>query len=96
MHDLRLVMSRVALLVGIRIVIGSVVSMWASKFRRVAADGVEPRDPVTFIGTAATLAAVGAVAGWLPAGAPHGLTRQRCCAKLEEAVTTGRTYEIIA
>ena len=29
--------------------------------------GLEPRDPATFVGAAVTLAAVGTVAGWLPA-----------------------------
>ncbi len=62
-----LVLSRVALLVGAGIVVGAVVSAWASKFVASLLYGVEPRDPVTLIGAAAILAAVGAVAGWLPA-----------------------------
>jgi putative ABC transport system permease protein len=29
--------------------------------------GIEPRDPATLAGAAITLAAIGAIAGWLPA-----------------------------
>ena len=56
-----------ALLVGAGILIGAVVSAWASKFVTSLLYGVEPRDPVTFVGAAAILAVVGALAGWLPA-----------------------------
>jgi predicted permease len=64
---MELVLSRVALLVAAGIVIGAVVSAWASKFIATLLYGVQPRDPVTFVGAAAILAAVGAIAGWLPA-----------------------------
>ena len=63
----RLVLSRVALLVGAGILIGAVVSLWASKFVASLLYGVQPRDPVTLIGAAAILATVSALAGWLPA-----------------------------
>src|SRR5205814_9724174 len=63
----RLVLSRVSLLVGAGVVVGVGVSMWASTFVGALLYGLEPRDPLTLIGAAAVLAAVGALAGWLPA-----------------------------
>ncbi len=64
---LGLMLSRVASLVGVGIIIGAIVSAWAAKFVASLLYGVEPRDPVSFVGAAVILAAVGAVAGWLPA-----------------------------
>lgn len=61
------VLSRVALLVGLGIVAGTAVSMWLSKFVAALLYGLQPRDPITLAGAALTLAAIGAVAGWLPA-----------------------------
>jgi putative ABC transport system permease protein len=63
----RLVLSRVTMLVGIGVVVGAGVSVWASTFVATLIYGLEPRDPVTLIGSAAVLATVGVVAGWLPA-----------------------------
>jgi predicted permease len=62
-----LVMSRVAWLVGLGIVSGALVSLWASRYVGSLLYGLEPRDPLTFAGAAATLALVGALAAWLPA-----------------------------
>jgi putative ABC transport system permease protein len=63
----RLVLTRVSILVGIGVLVGAGVSVWASKFVATLLYGLEPRDPVTLVGSAAMLAAVGALAGWLPA-----------------------------
>jgi putative ABC transport system permease protein len=63
----RLVLSRVTLLVGLGIVAGAVVSLWLSTIVAKLLFGLEPRDPVTLIGAAVVLAAVGMLAGWLPA-----------------------------
>ena len=63
----RLVLSRVTLLVGVGIVAGTGVSLWMSTLVAALLYGLEPRDPITLIGAALTLAAVGAIAGWLPA-----------------------------
>jgi putative ABC transport system permease protein len=63
----RMVLSRVALLVGLGIVAGAVVSMWMSKFVATLLYGLQPRDPATLAAGALVLAAVGAIAGWLPA-----------------------------
>jgi putative ABC transport system permease protein len=62
-----LVLSRVSVLVGIGVIVGAAVSVWASKFVATLLYGLEPRDPVTLAGASITLAAVGALAGWLPA-----------------------------
>ncbi len=63
----RLVLSRVALLIGLGVIVGASVSLWASTFVASLLYGLAPRDPATLIGAAVTLAAVGAVAGGLPA-----------------------------
>ena len=65
-------LSRVSMLVGLGVVIGAGVSLWASQFVTTLLYGLEPRDPVTLAGSVAVLATVGAVAGWLPA---HGASR---------------------
>ena len=62
-----LVLSRVTALVAAGIVVGTVVSVWASQFVAVLLYQVEPRDPMTLVSAAATLAAVGAIAAALPA-----------------------------
>ena len=63
----RLVLKRVATLVTIGILVGAGFSLWASRFVSSLVYGLRPRDPVALIGAAITLAAVGALAGWLPA-----------------------------
>jgi len=63
----RLVLSRVSMLVGLGVLIGAGISSWASQFVATLLYGLEPRDPATLVGSAAVLTAVGAVAGWLPA-----------------------------
>jgi len=64
---IRLVLSRAAALVGAGIVIGTVVSVWATRLVASLLYDVQPRDPVTLAGAAALLGAVGILAGWLPA-----------------------------
>jgi putative ABC transport system permease protein len=63
----RLVLSRVSVLVGLGVAVGAGLSWWASTFVATLLYGLEPRDPVTLVGAAGMLAAVGAFAGWLPA-----------------------------
>jgi ABC-type lipoprotein release transport system permease subunit len=63
----RLVLSRVTLLVGVGVLVGAGVSVWAAKFVETLLYGLEPRDPVTLLGAAVVLGTVGALAGWLPA-----------------------------
>jgi putative ABC transport system permease protein len=66
-HIVWLVLSRVSFLVGIGVTIGLVVSLWASQFVASLLYGLEPRNLATFFGAAVVLAAIGLVAGWLPA-----------------------------
>jgi putative ABC transport system permease protein len=68
----RLVFCRVSILVTVGVLVGLGVSLWASKFIAPLLYSVEPRDFVTLASSAAVLAAVGAVAGWMPA---HGASR---------------------
>ena len=63
----RLVLVRVTLLVAMGVAAGAGVSVWASQFVAALLYGLEPRDPITLAPSAAVLAAVGALAGWLPA-----------------------------
>ena len=63
----RLILRRVALLVGLGIAAGALVSLWASKYVGSMLYGLDARDPSTFAGAAITLALVGALAAWLPA-----------------------------
>ena len=64
---IRLVLGRVSVLVGIGIVVGAGLSLWGAQFVSTLLYGLEPRDPATLAGSAGVLAAVGAIAGWLPA-----------------------------
>lgn len=63
----RLVLARVALLVGGGVLIGAVTIWWASAFIESLLFGLAPRDPATIVGAIVMLAAAGALAGWLPA-----------------------------
>jgi putative ABC transport system permease protein len=63
----RFVLGRVAVLIGMGIIVGIGVSMWATTLVTSFLFGLEPRDPVTLITACLILAAVGALAGWLPA-----------------------------
>jgi ABC-type antimicrobial peptide transport system permease subunit len=63
----RLVLSRVTMLVAIGVVAGVGVSVWASTFVGSLLFGLAPRDPLTMTGAVAVLVGVGGFAGWLPA-----------------------------
>jgi putative ABC transport system permease protein len=63
----RMVLSRVSLLVGVGVLVGACISVWTSTFLASLLYGLEPRDPATLLGSAVVLAAVAALAGWLPA-----------------------------
>src|SRR5439155_9108582 len=47
---IRLILSRVLLLVGIGVIVGMGVSLWASRFVAALLYGLEPRDPATLVG----------------------------------------------
>lgn len=63
----RLVLSRVTALVVLGVIIGAGISLWVSRYVASLLYGLEPGDPITLVGSAAVLAAVGALAGWMPA-----------------------------
>ena len=62
-----LVLRRVALLVGVGTLVGAAAALWASRFVSTLLYGLEPRDPLTLVAAMLVLAAIGAMAGWLPA-----------------------------
>jgi predicted permease len=62
-----LVMRRTAILVGIGIAAGALLSFWAVQFVESLVFGLEPHDLATFAGAAATLVFVSALAAGLPA-----------------------------
>jgi len=64
---IRLVLRRIILLVAGGTAIGIAMSLWLSRFIAPLLYGLEPRDPVTLSLSAAALALVGILAGWLPA-----------------------------
>ena len=55
------------MLVGVGLLIGGVVSWWASRVVASLLYAVESRDPVTLAGAVLVLAFVGMLAAWLPA-----------------------------
>jgi putative ABC transport system permease protein len=55
------------LLVGIGVLVGGGVSIWASRFVATLLYGLKPRDPTTLVGASVVLGSVGMIAGWLPA-----------------------------
>ena len=63
----RLVLSRVTMLVVVGVLTGTAVSLWASQFVSSAALRNRTARSGDARGSAAVLAAVGALAGWLPA-----------------------------
>jgi len=63
----RAVLARVGALVAAGVVIGGVVSVWATRFAASLLYGVSPRDPKTFTIATVVLAVVAALAAWLPA-----------------------------
>jgi predicted permease len=62
-----MVLRRVALLVGFGAVAGAGASLWAAQFVTTLLYGLEPRDRPTLVAAVLVLAAIGALAGWLPA-----------------------------
>ncbi len=63
----RLVLSRVGLLLGAGVLAGAALSLWLSRFVEALLYGLRPRDPLTLAGAALVLAAVGLLAAGLPA-----------------------------
>ena len=63
----RQMLARVGMLVGIGLVIGAGISLWVTRFAGALLYELKPDDPVTLLGATIVLAAVAALAGWLPA-----------------------------
>ncbi len=63
----RLVLQRVALLVGLGVVAGSGAAWYAAKFVSTLVHGNQPRDTATLAVAALVLGSIGALAGWIPA-----------------------------
>jgi predicted permease len=63
----RLVLWRVAWLVGIGVVAGVTMSLWSARFVATLLFGLQPHDPMTLAGATFVLVVVGVLAGWLPA-----------------------------
>jgi predicted permease len=65
----RLILLRVAALVGLGVAAGTILSLWAAKFMAGSTliYGLQPRDPGTLVAAAVVLSAIGALAGYLPA-----------------------------
>jgi predicted permease len=63
----RMVLGRVAWMIGIGAVIGTGVSLWAAKFVETLVYGLDARDPATLAVSGAVLACVGLAAAWRPA-----------------------------
>ena len=64
---IRLVLSRIVLLVGAGVVIGAGAALAVAQLVSGLLFGIRPWDPVTLLAAVATLATVGAVAGGIPA-----------------------------
>ena len=62
-----MVLGRVALLVGLGVLVGLGTSLWAATFVTPLLYGLPPRDPLTMAAAALVLGAIGALAGWIPA-----------------------------
>jgi ABC-type antimicrobial peptide transport system permease subunit len=63
----KMVLTRVGVLVLAGIVIGGLASWWASRFVETLLYGLPPTDKATIAGAMLLLATVAAVSGWLPA-----------------------------
>ena len=62
-----LVLRRVGALVLAGVVVGTAISWMLARLVATLVFGLQPRDPATLVAAAVVLAAIGALAGWLPA-----------------------------
>jgi ABC-type antimicrobial peptide transport system permease subunit len=62
-----MMMRQTAIPVGLGLAVGAALSFWAARFVGTLLYGLEPHDPLTFVGAALFLVLVSAVAAWLPA-----------------------------
>jgi putative ABC transport system permease protein len=64
---IKMVLLRVAVLVDLGAITGTIISMWAGRFVGPLLYGLEPRDPATLGAAVAVLGVIGAAAGVIPA-----------------------------
>jgi putative ABC transport system permease protein len=66
---IRLILFRVAVLVGLGVAAGAALALWAGRFLASSGllFGLQPRDPATLVTAAVVLSGIGAIAGYLPA-----------------------------
>jgi ABC-type lipoprotein release transport system permease subunit len=62
-----MVLARVSSLVGVGIIAGTAVNLWASRFVEGLIYDLPLRDLATLAGALLVLSAIAALAGWLPA-----------------------------
>jgi hypothetical protein len=63
----RLIVRQLSWMVLAGLAVGGALSLWAAALVSALIYGVHPRDPITIVGSAAILASVALLAGWLPA-----------------------------
>jgi putative ABC transport system permease protein len=63
----KMVLVRLSRLIGAGVLLGTVISLWASPLVASLLYGLDSRDPATFVVAALVLGAVATLAGWLPA-----------------------------
>jgi ABC-type antimicrobial peptide transport system permease subunit len=63
----RLVLRRALFVISSGLAVGTVLSLWLSRFIAPLLYGVQPRNPAALAAAAATLAGVGLLSAWLPA-----------------------------
>jgi predicted permease len=63
----RMVLVRMSMLIGAGLLLGTIISLWASPLVASLLYGLDARDPATFVVAASILTAVAILAGWLPA-----------------------------
>jgi predicted permease len=63
----RLIVRRLSWMVLAGLAAGAALSLWAATLVGALIYGIQPRDPITIAGSAATLASVALLASWLPA-----------------------------
>ena len=63
----RLILGRIVVLVGIGVIGGLAICLWAGRFIESQLFALEPRDPPTLAAASAVLFAIALLAGWLPA-----------------------------
>ena len=62
-----MVLRRVGVLVGLGVLAGTAITLWASQFATTLLYGLQARDPLTLVVAVLVLGTAGVAAGWIPA-----------------------------